>query len=157
MAIERREGPFLKGAFLCDTVIEGKDGANSYIRVVDQLTVGASLRMIGVSPPGVPRPTLPDSLPEGSTVAAWLVIMISGGGAQGRQPLALKMRGPDGIVHDLPGPLDVVFDGRQVGGGTNFHFNLQMGVTLEGAYEILAYLDGREFAHVPFSVLYRRM
>lgn len=161
---EERRGPFLKAAFLCDTVIEGKDGTNSYIRVVDQLTVQAGrviLRRGQTTPPAeAPAdalPELPEGLPDGSSVEAWFVLMITGGGARGRQPLMIRIKSPDGLWADLAGPLDINFDGRVVGGGVNFHMRINMIPKQEGPYELHAVLDDRDFAHVFFEVRYQRI
>ena len=149
-------GPFVKAAFLCDTVIEGKDGTSSYIRVVDRLGIQGRRVVIGQIPPGVQPPALPESLPEGSMVSTWLVIMVAGGGALGRHALMLRMRGPDGLFHELAGPFDVLFDARP-SSGVNLHMHLDLAFTQEGPYEIHALLDGNDFARVFFEVVYQRV
>ena len=151
-----RAGPFVRGAFLCDTVIEGRDGVNSYIRVVDQLNVQARRIVSGEQPPGAETPTLPDQLPEGSSVHAWLVLLFASGGALGRQSLQLRIRGPDGLERDLADAIDVHFDGRQ-SSGANLHLELHMSVSHEGPYVVRVILDGNELTQVPFAVRYMRL
>ena len=151
-----RVGPFVRGAFLCDTVIEGRDGVNSYVRLVDQLNVQARLIVSGERPPGADAPTPPDELPEGSSVHALLVIMFAGGGALGRQSLKLRMQGPDGLERDLADAIDMHFDGRQ-SSGANLHIELNMIVNHEGPYVVRVILDDREVTRVPFEVRYMRL
>ena len=160
----RRGGPFLKAAFLCEQVIEGKDNVNSYIRVVDSVTLNAEVR---AGPPtaaqssespreeGAPgAPELPDSLPpfQWSTV---MVLMFVGGDARGRQTLRLIMETPDGLRGPVGGPVDIRFDGRP-NALVNVHFRLTIEVKAEGLHWIHVVLDEREMTRVPLDVMYQR-
>lgn len=151
-----RGGPYVKAAFLCDTVIEGKDGVSSYIRVVDTLTVQTRLIISREPQADVEESELPTELPDGSTVHAWLVLSFAGGGARRRSPLKLRMQTPDGLVRDMAEDLDVHFDGR-LNSSVNLHVDLDMRVRQEGLYSILVHLDSDLITRVPFEVRYRRM
>lgn len=148
--------PYVKGAFLCDSVIEGKDGTNSYIRVVDRLTVQAGLIRIGPTPPDATPPPLPSSLPAGSVVRAWAVVMLVGGGAKGRHALTLKMRHPSGSVDDYADPIDVLFDER-LSSGTNLHVDMNLVDPQEGPYELVVLVEGQEMTRIFFEVVFQRV
>lgn len=158
-----RGGPYVKGAFLCETVIEGKDGVNSYIRVVDRIQVHA--QRIIVNPEGIGSsvptggPPLPETMPTDTSFTGWLVLMFASGGAQGRHAVQLTMRGPDGLTKAMAGPIDVLMDERNTS-GVNLHMRLDMRLEQEGSYEVLVLLDADQrpdpITRVFFDVAYLR-
>ena len=52
MSERRKRGPFLSAAFLCEKVLEEKDGVKSTIRIVDRVTQTA----VGPAPPKEMQP-----------------------------------------------------------------------------------------------------
>lgn len=154
------DGPLVRGAFLCDQVIEGKDNANSYIRLIDQL--GVATQLIGPQVPGAPPPALPADIPPGSVVQAWLVLLFNAAGARGRHSVSTQIRRPDGTSPGGMGPFDVTFDDRHTA-GVNIHVRLAMQVEAEGSYTIHVFMDRhlgdgpQPIADVPFTVIYQRV
>lgn len=151
-------GPYLKQAFLCEMVIEAKDGAMSYIRVIDRIAVRAQLIAMPLPPGSGPSgsPVLPpDTLPE-STFRGWLVVGFVAGKTRGRTALNVQLETPDGIVHDmLMQPLDLNFDGRPHHANTA-HIQLEMKLTSEGLHWIRVLLDNQEHTRIPLEVTYQR-
>src|SRR3989304_7585384 len=76
------KGPLLQTAVLCETVIEGKDGVLSIIRIIDRIVVEAS-------GPGAPKdmPAIPQRLTA--------VLTFKSGSAKGRQSIRVVMEKPN--------------------------------------------------------------
>lgn len=159
-------GPFLRAAFMCDQVIEGKDNVNSYVRVVDRVVLsteahaglpGAGQASANPEQDGGDHPSLPE-LPEVLPQFPWgtvLVLMFVGGSARGRQTLRLDMETPDGLKAPLGGPVDVHFDGRP-NALVNLHVRLGLELKAEGLHWIHVTLDNRRMTQVPLDVMYQR-
>lgn len=77
-------GPFLKAACFCESVIEGKDGVFTLVRVVDTLTQTAQ------------GPVVPDEMPP-LQHSLKMVIMIFAGMARGRHTLRIEPEAPSGL------------------------------------------------------------
>ncbi|MGE0227572.1 MAG: hypothetical protein AB7I38_02820 [Dehalococcoidia bacterium] len=155
---QSRGGPFVKGAFLCESVMEGKDGTNAYIRVLDTITAEAILLLQGQTPPGTPIPEPPRELPR-VPVNTWLVIMFAAGGALGRYQLDLRLRAPNGLVKNIA-TTDIHFDGRQHS-ANNIHVQMNLMISQEGPYSVEVWLyppgdDPVKRTEVPFVVQYQR-
>lgn len=159
-------GPLLRGAFLCDHVIEGKDNVNSYVRVVDQVVLSAeghtgpthtgqaAARLEQGTEVQPPSPEFPDALPHFS-LGTMLVLMFVGGNARGRQTLQLHMETPDGLKAPLGHPVDVHFDGRP-NALVNMHVRLNLDLKAEGLHWIHVALDNQKMTQVPLGVMYQR-
>lgn len=146
--------PFVRGAFFCETVVEGKDGTNTYVRTIDRFTVQAQIIASGAPPPGTPIPSLPDSLPE-STFTGVFVVMLVGAGARGRVSLTVEIETPDGLRQSFAGPIDLPFDGREHQ-GVNVHMSMRLQVRNEGIHWMHVQLDGVTVTQSPIEVAYQR-
>lgn len=155
MTMPARGGPYVKGAFLCGDVIEGRDGTNSYIRVADRITVEAGVIRVGTPPAETAPLALPEAIPQGTVLQTWAVIMLVAGGAKGRHVITLKIRRPDGQVADYGAPVDVQFDERR-SSGVNLHVNMTILNPQEGGYEVIVEVDGQEKTRIFFDVIFQR-
>lgn len=155
MTMPARGGPYVKGAFLCERIIEGKDGTNSYISVADRITVGSEVIRIGTPPEGILAVTAPETIPDGTIADTWGVIMLVAGGAKGRHVVRMRVRRPDGTLHDYGGPIDVHFDERP-SSGVNLHIRMRFVNLSEGNYEVIVLVDEQEKTRILFDVIYQR-
>lgn len=134
-------GPFLKTAVFCDSVIEGKDGVLSIIRIVDRLTITAA-------GPQVP----PDMPPTEHTLK--LVLMLISGRAQGSAEVAVSVEQP-GEPEESLWRTDVFFQGEDQ--GANLIAHVPITLKSQGLYWFRIRLDGEHLTSLPFRVIYRRV
>lgn len=76
-------GPYLQNALICEKLLRDADGVQSFIRVIDRVTVGA----VGPSPPTEMPP---------QTLDMTLCISLKGGDARGRHALKIRPEMPSG-------------------------------------------------------------
>ena len=134
-------GPYLKAALFCESVIEGKDGVLSLIRVIDRLTVTAA------------GPTaLPDMPATEHTLK--LVLMLISGRAQGSAEVAVSVE-PPGAPEESLWRTDVFLQGEDQ--GANLIAHVPITLKSQGLYWFRIRLDGEHLTSLPFRVIYRRV
>lgn len=137
------DGPYIKVACFCESVIEGKDGVLSLIRVIDTITSTAS------------GPEAPDSMPP-LELNLKLVVMAVAGQALGRHELKLLPELPSGIrEREREFVASVHFEGA--GKGTNILVDYRYRFELEGLYWFDLLLDEQLWTRIPFYVRYNRI
>jgi len=134
-------GPFLKAAAFCDSVIEGKDGVLSLIRIVDRLIITAA----GREAPGDIPPT---------DHALTLVLMLVSGTARGSHEVAITIERPGGTT-DHVWSTDVLLEGEDR--GANIVAQIPIRFEAQGLYWFHVRLDGEHLTSLPFRLLYRRV
>lgn len=134
-------GPFLKAALFCDSVIDGKDGVLSLIRVVDRLTITAA---------GVDVPS--DMPPTKHTLT--LVLMLVSGTARGSHDVAVSVEPPGG-VRDRVWSTSVLMEGEDR--GANLVAQISITFESQGLYWFHVELDGEHLTSLPFRVIYQRV
>jgi hypothetical protein len=141
---EAATGPFLQFACFCETVIEGKDGTISLIRVVDQVMQTAT------------GTDVPEQMPPFGFQLK-LVIGLRAGKARGRYAIKIQPEDPSGA--QLPGrEIALHLEGSHR--GANFLTDLNFIAQLEGVYwfdVILVRGQGEEvlLTRVPLEVKYQ--
>lgn len=137
------EGPYIKFAGFCESVIEGSDGVLSLIRVIDTITSNAT----GSSPP--------DSMPP-LTAHLKLVVMAVAGQAKGRAELMIEPELPSGIKQrDLTFSATLQFEGE--GKGANLIIDYAYLFEQEGLHWFSLYVDDQFWTRIPFYVRYNRV
>jgi hypothetical protein len=134
-------GPFLKAALFCDSVIEGKDGVLSLIRVVDRLSVSAA----GADPPA-DMPAMDNTLT--------LVLMLISGTARGSSDVGVSVEPPGGIRRQVWNAT-VLMEGEDR--GANIVAQIRMKFELQGLYWFHVQLDGEHLTSLPYRVIYQRV
>ncbi len=134
-------GPYLKAALICESVIEGKDGVLSLIRVVDRLTIAASG---GQAPADMPA----------SDYNLILVLMLVSGRARGTSELTLWVEPPDGQPRQL-WTNTVLFEGEDR--GANVVAQIQYRFEKQGLFWFDIRLDGERLTRIPYRVIYQRI
>lgn len=131
-------GPFLQAGFLCEKVITGTNGPNSYIEVIDQFH-----RILAG----------PEAPPEGLVIPHQaqfvLVLQLRAGQANGPHSLGISLQSPSGqqsppqirTVHMIPGM------------GLNLHVPCDIVFEEGGQYSFMVTLENKLVGEVPFSVL----
>ncbi len=136
------KGPYIQVAAFCESLIEGKDGTWSLIRVIDQVTHQA----IGAG--------APSDLPP-LNYALKGVVMLKPGEARGRMNYEFFMERPNGI-RTSGGGGSVTFVG---GPNQGVNIPLMMNVTFdqEGTYWFDLFMDGQLLTRMPLQVIYNRV
>ena len=133
-------GPLLQTAVFCESVIEGKDGTLSLIRIIDRIMVAAS------------GPEAPSEMPP-VTQQMTGVLTFKGGSAQGRIDIKLVMEKPNGETETLwTGSMLAEGPDR----GQNFVIRFPIAFTLEGLYWFHVYADEQLMTSMPLRLLYVR-
>jgi len=136
-------GPFVRAAFFCETVLEEANRMQSFIRVLDQINVTVG---------GASTAQLPESLPQ----IPWrgnLVISLVGGRATGRSSLNVKVETPDGLIKEMTA-IDVRFTTPNT--PQNVVFQLELTLTHEGLHWFRVAVEDRELTRIPLEVTYSR-
>ncbi len=134
-------GPFLKTAVFCDSVIEGKDGVLSIIRIVDRLTMTAAGSQV---PPDMP-PT---------EHKLTLVLMLISGSALGSHEVSVAFQPPAGSSKRI-WSTDVLFEGEDR--GANLVAQIPVKFEAQGLYWFHVQLDGEHLTSLPFRMIYQRV
>ena len=134
-------GPFLKAALFCDSVIDGKDGVLSLIRVVDRLSVSAA----GADPPA-DMPAMDHTLT--------LVLMLISGTARGSSDVGLSVEPPEGIRRQV-WSATVLMEGDDR--GANIVAQIHWKFESQGLYWFHVQLDGEHLTSLPFRIIYQRV
>jgi hypothetical protein len=134
-----QDGPYLNGAFLCEKVLEEKDGVKSAIRIIDRITMSAAGE---AAPPRMPP------LP----VAATLLLRVKTGKKPGRHQFKVELVKPDGtrspgtiMSVDLEGPEDR---------GADLKMDIRILLESDGSYWFDIYCDDILMTRVPLRVIY---
>jgi hypothetical protein len=134
------KGPLLQTAVLCETVLEGKDGVLSIIRIIDRIVVQAS-------GPDAPKDMPP--IPQRLTV----VLTLKGGSAKGRQDIRLEIEKPNAERGDLWTGSMLAEAPDQ---GQNFVLRFQQTFDLEGLYWLHVYAEDELMTSIPLRLQYVR-
>ncbi len=135
-----KTGPYLKAALFCDSVIEGRDGVLSLIRVVDRLTITAA----GAEAP-LDMPT--------QEVPLNLVLMLISGRARGTSTITLAVEPPNGTPSQF-WTNTVLFEGEDRGANVIAQFMHKF--EMQGLYWFHVRLDDEPLTSVPYRVIYQR-
>lgn len=134
------KGPLLQTAALCETVIEGKDGVLSIIRLIDRITITAA-------GPNAPKDMPP--MPQQLTA----VLAFKSGSAKGRQDVKLVMERPNAESKEVwSGSMLAEAPDR----GHNFVLRFQETFDLEGLYWFHVYAEEQLMTSIPLRLLYTR-
>lgn len=136
-----KQGPWLASAFICERVLDEKDGVLSFVRVVDRVVQQA----IG--------PEVPVDMPPIQLRDMKLVITLKPGGARGRHALKVRPEAPSG--QNLPLlEIPVLLEGEDH--GVNLVLNLDLVLEQEGLYWFDILLDDGPavLTRVPLRAVY---
>ena len=135
------QGPYLKAAVFCDSVIEGKDGVLSLIRIIDRLTTTAS------------GPGAPEEMPPVANQMKAALMLVSGR-ATGSQEVKLVVEEPSGMRKELwAGTVHLEGNDR----GQNLIMNFGMEFRTEGLYWFDVLLGDDLLTRMPFRIIYARL
>ena len=134
-----KDGPYLSAAFLCEKVLEERDGVKSAIRIIDRVTH----TVIAPSPPETMEPFDYD---------ATLLIKLKSGWARGPLPLEVRLVKPSG---ESPPSLQqtVHFEGEE-DRGVDVVVNMRIKFEMTGIYWIQVYLHDVCLTQIPLRVIY---
>ncbi|MDT4953581.1 MAG: hypothetical protein QOJ02_1719 [Acidobacteriota bacterium] len=130
--------PYLLSAVFCEKVLDEKDNILSAIRIIERLTV----EFIQPVPPD-PSPVMIETM---------ILIKFATVGIEGEYNLHLKMRNPAGKESELVSLPIIV---KTENPGFNFKASVSIGLTVEGFYWLLVYLDDKFFTQTPLEVVFR--
>ncbi len=132
-------GPYLSAAFLCERVLEERDGVKSIVRIVDRMTRSG--------PP----------LDESGEMETWplslsLFVRLKAGWARGPLPLEIRLIKPSG---ETPSPMQrmIYFEGEE-DRGVDVVVNLTLEVNQTGIYWFEIWLAQEMLTKVPMRIIY---
>ena len=135
------QGPYVKAAAFCESVIEGKDGVLSLIRIIDRLNATAS------------GPDTPDDMPPISHKLTAAIMLVSGR-ATGREDVTIEVEEPSGSRRELwSGSVHMEGNDR----GQNLILSFDMKFRMEGLYWFDVRLGGQLLTRMPFRIIYARL
>jgi len=151
MPIDRGiSGPHLGAAFLCEKILQEKDGVQSFIRIVDRFTVPVFPKL----PEGVQLP--PGAGPGNQFIQFNLVVMVKAGSVPGgKYHLGLQLNKPDGSP--LPKNVVDVFLQGDNDNGVAAVFPIVLPQPEEGLYWFDVYFEESLLTRVPLRVLHQQM
>lgn len=133
------QGPFLQAAFLCEQILDEKDGVKSAIRIIDRITRQA----VGPNPPEEMEPF---------DYETKMLIKFKSGRARGPMRLQLRLQRPSG---DSPPPTiqTVYFEGED-DRGVDIVGTMKFRFEVPGLYWLNVELDGVQITRMPLRVIY---
>lgn len=138
-ALPFEHGPYLLAAFICEKVLEEKDGVKSAIRIIDRVTH----TVVGPSPPEKMEPF---------DYHLTLLIKLKSGYARGVYPIQVRLVKPSG---ESPTPLaqNVLFEGEE-DRGVDIVGSMTIKFDQTGIYWFHIYLGDVRLTQIPFRVNY---
>jgi hypothetical protein len=140
------EGPFLSAGFLCEKILEEKDGTKSAIRIIDRITLS------GMFPPGTPNQITPSQMPA-FPIQPVLFLRFKSGLARGPMPLEVSLFKPSGDSMGQPISLGLNFEGEE-DRGQDIVINLNMMIESPGLYWIDVRLNNLMVTRIYFRIQY---
>ena len=139
--VDFSQGPFLSAAFLCETVLQERDGRNSPIRILDRIT----RTVVDPEPPEIMAPF---------KYQMSLYVGFKSGSARGPMMLEVRMQKPSG---DSPSPFtqELNFEGDDER-GVNIVGNLNIEFETPGLYWFDVQLGGQRVTRIPLRIIYSR-
>lgn len=134
-----QNGPYLTAAFLCERVLEEKDGVKSAIRIHDKVIQTAS---------GTKFPDIMPPIPAAPT----LFLSLKNGKARGKHVIKLILMKPDNTVASEQ-TISVNLAGAD-NNGTELVARLQVMLDQEGIYWFDVYYDEIRLTRIPWEVVY---
>ncbi len=132
-------GPYLSAAFLCEKVLEEKDGVKSAIRIIDRIT------RTQISP----NPSM-DMEPFDYSVV--LLLKFKSGWARGIHTIKIQIVKPSG--ESAPEVSNnVLFEGEE-DRGIDIVANMMIKLDQTGIYWIHIYLNNEKITQIPLRVIY---
>jgi hypothetical protein len=143
-------GPHLAAAFLCEKVLQERDGVPSFIRVVDRFNVPI--------PPKLPQGV---SLPPGvqiqpPVIQVYLVVMLKAGTiGSGKYNIRARLNKPDGSLQQ-DNTLPAFLSGSEDNGLALINQMVIVGPD-EGLHWIDIYFENSLLTRIPMRVLHQQM
>lgn len=136
------DGPYLRAAFICEKMIEEKDGTKTPVRMIDRFRVQGN------------GPTAPADMPTGLLNFVVFVSFVQGE-ARGNVGVEIKLEPPSVVETKTlwAGTLD--FAGGP-GQGHDIVLRTELEVHEPGLYWIDVYAEGVRFTRTPLRVSYLR-
>lgn len=132
-------GPYLTAAFICEKILEEKDGVKSAIRIIDRVTH----TVVGPKPP---------QKMESFDYDVTLFVSLKSGEQRGPLTLRITLVKPSG---ESPKPLEqtIVFEGEE-DRGVNVVVKMRIKFDVPGIYWFQIYLKDVCLTRVPLRVIY---
>lgn len=139
MAFE--QGPYLTAAFLCEKVLDEKDGVKSAIRIFDRTTEHAIAATPGAQPEMAPF-----------DFKFCLFVQLKAGAVRGPHQFRVTLIRPSGESHP-PTEQQIYFEGED-DRGVDIVILLDLKVTKPGVYWFRLEFDDQLLTKIPWRVIY---
>jgi hypothetical protein len=137
-------GPYLAGAFFCESVVEDRDGALCPIRIIDQINI----LLPPDAPPGFP------SEQNRLSVPIMAVLSFRTGDAPGEHTVRVVLESPSG-KRNPPFEKSLPFS-EMKHGGANLRINLTIAAVRGGLFWADVFLDGKLTTRMPLQITIQR-
>jgi hypothetical protein len=137
---DMRKGPLVQAAAFCETVIEGKDGTITLVRLIDRMTVSAA------------GPEAPKEMPAVSRTVTG-VIALKAGSATGRMDIRIVMEKPSTESNEIWSNSMLA---EAPDRGQNFMVRLNLNFDQEGLYWFHVFADEDQLTSIPLRLVYAR-
>ena len=133
------EKPYLAAAFLCERVLQEKDGVLSAIRIIDTYSV-----------------SIPKNLPEDAKATIQITALLafkkaSPGTEAEKHQITLQLFAPSGP--QPPQSIDVFFNQQAELDGFNLITGMSVAVAEFGLFWLHVFIDGEPATRIPFRLL----
>lgn len=134
-----QNGPYLTAAFLCERILEEKDGVKSAIRIHDRVVQAASGTKV------------PDAMPP-IPAAPTLFVSLRNGQARGKHVIKVALIKPDGTIASEQ-RISINLAGAN-NNGADLVARMQVMLDQEGVYWFDLYYDELRLTRIPWEVVY---
>ena len=136
--------PYIAAAFLCERLLQEKDGVITAIRIVDTFFV-----------PPAPEGVIPKDLPSGfkalPTTEFALLVSLKSGDLRGEFSISLKWRSPSGKIVNVGEETPALLNGEEH--GVNLSTRLRLGVEEYGLHWLDVFWNGDLLTSIPFKLV----
>jgi hypothetical protein len=138
-------GPFLAGAFFCESIMEDVNKMLSAIKILDTVSFWLS-------------PDAPEDMPSKEhpiSISQNFLLMFKTGDAPGKHDLKLVLQQPDGKKRELL--TREIEMSKDPSGGANVKTAATLQLYTQGLYWVEVILDGKRLTKVPLRFLVQRL
>jgi hypothetical protein len=144
--------PFVAAAFICEKVLDEKDGVLTAVRIVDTYTIKAiEIPTAGSSAKGAARNETPVAVEGPKVIDVNALIGVKSGNVTGEHDVTIVARDPDGKKAPMPEGRRVALNGGEHGANFVVRF-LMPGNAKPGLYWFDVLWDGELLTSIPLRL-----
>jgi hypothetical protein len=134
-----QDGPYVNSAFICEKLLEERDGVKTAVRIIDRVNRSIS------------GPSAPEEMPR-FTWSGFLLLRLKAGKATGKHKIVVRMQDPKG--QEGPEFIQSILLEGGPDRGIDFVMNLALSLDHEGVYWLNFYFEEFLLTRTPLRVTY---